>query len=36
LRFGDLFRWLSASVERLSCSRAGQTVTLPPVDWSSL
>jgi uncharacterized protein YegL len=35
LRFADLFSWLSASVERLSCSRPGQSVVLPPVSWSA-
>lgn len=33
LKFGDMFVWLSSSMQKISQSRADQEVTLPPTTW---
>lgn len=35
--FAEMFKWLSASIERVSSSRPDETVTLPPTDsWGQI
>jgi uncharacterized protein YegL len=34
LRFGDLFQWLSRSLGKVSQSKVGEQVSLPPVGWA--
>ena len=36
LRFGDFFVWLSRSVSAISRSTPGDTVNLPPADWTTI
>lgn len=36
LRFRDLFSWLSRSLQAVSHSQVGQTVSLPPPGWSAV
>jgi uncharacterized protein YegL len=36
LNFTSLFVWLSASMQRLSASKAGEKTSLPPVDWGTV
>jgi uncharacterized protein YegL len=36
LAFRELFRWLSASQRRVSTSRVGEQVALPPIDWTAV
>jgi uncharacterized protein YegL len=36
LQFGELFLWLSQSQQRVSHSRAGEQLALPPVGWSEV
>jgi uncharacterized protein YegL len=36
LNFTSLFVWLSASMQRLSASKAGERTNLPPVDWGTV
>ena len=36
LNFTDLFLWLSASIQRVSHSRPGEQVALPPPGWAAV
>ena len=36
LRFSDFFVWLSRSVSAISRSTPGETVNLPPADWTTI
>ena len=36
LNFGDLFEWLSTSMKRVSTSKVGEAVALPPVGWGQI
>ncbi|HEV2474722.1 MAG TPA: VWA domain-containing protein [Chthonomonadales bacterium] len=36
LNFGDLFVWLSASMQRVSHSRTDEQVALPPPGWAAV
>jgi uncharacterized protein YegL len=36
LQFGELFLWLSQSQQRVSHSRVGDQLALPPVGWSEV
>jgi uncharacterized protein YegL len=36
LQFGELFLWLSQSQQRVSHSRVGEQLALPPVGWSEV
>ena len=36
LRFSDFFVWLSKSVSAISRSTPGDTVNLPPTDWTTI
>lgn len=33
LKFRELFRWLSASMQRVTSSNVGEQVSLPPLGW---
>ena len=36
LNFGGLFEWLSTSMKRVSTSKVGEAVALPPVGWGQI
>ena len=36
LRFSDFFVWLSKSVSAISRSTPGDSVNLPPTDWTTI
>lgn len=36
LNFGDMFLWLSASMQRISQSRVDDQISLPPPGWASV
>ena len=36
LAFKELFQWLSASMQRVSQSKVGEQVALPPPDWGAV
>ncbi|NET52985.1 MAG: VWA domain-containing protein, partial [Merismopedia sp. SIO2A8] len=36
LNFQDMFVWLSASMKRVSSSKVGEVLALPPVGWGQV
>ena len=36
LDFRDLFQWLSSSMKRVSGSKVGEAIALPPVNWGQI
>jgi uncharacterized protein YegL len=36
LDFRDLFQWLSGSMKRVSGSKVGESIALPPVNWGQI
>lgn len=36
LNFGEFFEWLSTSMKRVSTSRVGEALALPPVGWGEI
>jgi uncharacterized protein YegL len=36
LDFRDLFQWLSSSMKRVSGSKVGESIALPPVSWGQI
>lgn len=36
LDFRDLFKWLSSSMKRVSSSKVGEAIALPPMNWGQI